>query len=542
MSTRKKEETQESENLKDLLSKTIKNTSNTFVLSIITRIVNLSCNIIIMRNITKNSFGIVKVYFEFAFQLMCSFPREVIRKTAQKFIPDSDKEKEKKKYDIILTLYSTVIMGMGIFAFFLFFAFLYFGGEKLTKNKTQLLIYIISGFFELGAEPIIIYMNLHLENKQLAITIGNFGRVISNMILAGGLHLDMWSFTLSRVIGSGLYSSYLYSLGIFKYKINLGKLFLPNLKALIFNDKIDGIELAPAKDILFSFIKVTSLKMILQHGEKTILSFVLHQSDEEKGEYSFVIENFSFFTRFLLEPINDTFYNLINKVKNYKSKNTTTNNKNLLNTILKIFIKILLIFGTILISYYFLAGREFVEYVYSSKWSTPSTERIGRFQAIYIAIFSINGIIEAYANATNNTQQMNSYNFLMIINSVLLVLFMTVLSRIDISGLIIANSLCMLIRIFGNLYIIFNGNDKEKEKNSIFNIGYFIKELYLSFMSIIFTVFCVVLGFFVRGFFNYQKLGISLFCYGVLITFNIFAIYLFEKDKIKFEYGKIKDE
>ena len=130
----------------------------------------------------------------------------------------------------------------------------------------------------------------------------------------------------------------------------------------------------------------------------------------------------------------------------------------------------------------------------------------------------------------------------MIINSVLLVLFMAVFSRIDISGLIIANSLSMLIRIFGNLYIIFNGDDKEKDKSSIFNIGYFIKELYLSFMSIVFTVACVVLGFIVRGYFNYQKLGVSLFCYGILIAINIFAIYLFEKDKIKFEYGKIKDE
>ena len=130
----------------------------------------------------------------------------------------------------------------------------------------------------------------------------------------------------------------------------------------------------------------------------------------------------------------------------------------------------------------------------------------------------------------------------MIINSVLLVLFMAVFSRIDISGLIIANSLCMFIRIFGNLYIIFKGDDKEKDKNSIFNIGYFIKELYLSFMSIVVTVTCVVLGFIIRGYFNYQKLGVSLFCYGILIAINIFAIYLFEKDKIKFEYGKIKDE
>ena len=126
MSTTEKDKQTKIENIDDLFSKTIKNTSNTFVLSIITKVVNLSCNIIIMRNITKYSFGIVKIYFEFAFQLMCSFPREVIRKTAQKFIPDSDKEKEKKKYDIILTLYSLVILGMGTFAFFLFFAFLYF--------------------------------------------------------------------------------------------------------------------------------------------------------------------------------------------------------------------------------------------------------------------------------------------------------------------------------------------------------------------------------------------------------------------------------
>ena len=541
MSTTEKDKQTKIENIDDLFSKTIKNTSNTFVLSIITKVVNLSCNIIIMRNITKYSFGIVKIYFEFAFQLMCSFPREVIRKTAQKFIPDSDKEKEKKKYDIILTLYSLVILGMGTFAFFLFFAFLYFGGEKLSKNKTQLLIYIISGFFELGAEPIIIYMNLNLENKQLAITIGNFGRVISNMLLAAGLNLDMWSFTLSRVIGSGLYSCYLYSLGIFKYKINLSKLFLPNLKQLLFSEKIDGIELAPAKEILFSFVKLTSLKMILTHCEKTILSFVLHQSDEEKAEYSFVIENFSFFTRFLLEPINDTFYNLINKVKNYKTKKEG-DNKKLLLSILKIFIKILLIFGTILIGYYFIGGREFVEYVYSKKWSTNSTTKIGRFQAIYIALFSINGIVEAFANATNNINQMNQYNFLMIINSICLVLFMAVLSRIDISGLIIANSLSMIIRTFGNLYIIFNGDNKENKSVNIINIPYFLNELFLTFQSIITTIICLTLSYFVRGYFNYEKLSFSLLCYGILGVVNVISIYFFEKGKFKIEYSKIKNE
>ena len=69
-----------------------------------------------------------------------------------------------------------------------------------------------------------------------------------------------------------------------------------------------------------------------------------------------------------------------------------------------------------------------------NKWLNNCENHHGPINCI--TNFSINGIIEAYANATNNTQQMNSYNFLMIINSVLLVLFMAVFSRIDISGLI----------------------------------------------------------------------------------------------------------
>ena len=47
--------------------------------------------------VSKDSYGIVKVYFELAFDLTNFIPRETIRRSSQKFCPDKDPDKEKKK-------------------------------------------------------------------------------------------------------------------------------------------------------------------------------------------------------------------------------------------------------------------------------------------------------------------------------------------------------------------------------------------------------------------------------------------------------------
>ena len=521
-----------------------------FILSILTKIITLFGNIIIVRNISKNSFGIVKIYFEFAFSLICFFPRETIRKSAQKFIPDSNKEKEKNKYEIILQLYSLILQIMGIFSILLYFGFIYFGGENVSNNKFQLLIYIFSGFIELLSEPIIIYMNLYLENKQIAISIGNFVRVIFNMIFAAGLHLDIWSFTLSRIIGSIFYSSYLIYKGIFNYNINFKKFFFVNYKDIITKDNINDIDASNAREILFSFIKSNLLKMILNYCEQIILSFVIKESDEEKGEYSFIVENFSFIIRFLLEPIEETFYNLINKIKKIddnKENNNQKKDNSLSFDILRLFIKLLLIFDTLLISYVFLSGKDIVQIVYSKKWSTSTTEKIGKVESIYIAIISINGIIESFANATNNNNQMNQYNILMIFNSVFLIIFMYFFSRFDICGLIMANALCMIIRINGNLYIIFSGKEQVKkyqnDVNSIkFDIIKFWKDYYLSIPSIFSTLICILFGYHIKYILRNKNIIFSIVSCGFIGLINVVLLYIFENKSIKKDLKKMKTE
>ena len=76
---------------------------------------------------------------------------------------------------------------------------------------------------------------------------------------------------------------------------------------------------------------------------------------------------------------------------------------------------------------------------------------------------------------------MSQTNYLLIINSGLVIFFMYIFSQIDITDLIIANTLCKLIRIFGHIYIIFyfkNINKKgENKRNLIADIIYFLKNI-----------------------------------------------------------------
>jgi hypothetical protein len=91
----------EKEDISLFFHKTLKNTLSAFFLSLISTVVNFTCNIPLLRNISKESYGIVKVHLELAFTLINFIPRETIRRASQKFCPDKNPQKEKQKYIIV---------------------------------------------------------------------------------------------------------------------------------------------------------------------------------------------------------------------------------------------------------------------------------------------------------------------------------------------------------------------------------------------------------------------------------------------------------
>ena len=227
---------QERENSEDInlfFQKTVKNTISAFFLSLISTIINFTCNIPLLRTVSKESYGVVKVYFELAFTLVNFIPRETMRRTSQKFCADKDSKKENEKYIIISQINYLFVIFTSILSIVIFLAFVLFtDSQKLHENLFQLIIYIVCALVELIVEPVMMYMNLHVENKFLPITISSLSRVISNTIFIAFYDMDLWAFTLSRIVGTTVYIVYIFGLGIFKYKLNFLE-FIP--KDIILN-------------------------------------------------------------------------------------------------------------------------------------------------------------------------------------------------------------------------------------------------------------------------------------------------------------------
>ena len=312
----------EKEDINFFFRKTLRNTLSAFFLSLISTIINFICNIPLLRYVSKESYGIIKVHFELAFTLINFIPRETIRRASQKFCPDKEPKKENEKYIIISQINYLFFAFSSFLCIIVFSCFMLFtDSEGLHQNFFQLILYILCGLFELIIEPVIMYMNLHMENKFFPITISSISRVISNTIFVVLFNMNLWGFTLSRIIGTTVYISYIFSLGYFKYKLNFDKFIPKDFKSLILGKATkNGINLLYLREILYQFIKLNLLNFILSRCQNVVLSFIIKSSDEEKSDYSFISQNYGLITRFLLEPIIDAFYNLVNKIKNIEKR------------------------------------------------------------------------------------------------------------------------------------------------------------------------------------------------------------------------------
>ena len=461
---------------------------------------------------------------------------------------------------------------------------LFTDSKGLHENYIQLIVYIFCGLLELIIEPVVMYMNLHMENKFLPITISSLSRVITNTIFVVIFNMDLWGFTLSRVVGTTVYLSYIFSLGFFKYKLKFYEFIPKNFKSLIRDQTtLNGVNISYLREVIYQFIKLNLLNFILSRFQNVVLSFIIKSSDEEKSDYYFISQNYGLITRFLLEPIIDAFYNLVNKIKHISEKNevnenkeqnsnsngnltlTTIDSKNLSKTqevdilvksninqkeikdtnkdinykltiyLLQLFLKIFTFIGILIIPYYLLIGTEMMGLIYGKKWQTNTIDKIGDCYSYFVIIIAVSDLIKNFGNATNDTRQMNLSYISLIINAASLSLIMFILSKWDICGLIISNVLSAIFLINCNLYIVFCGKilkkkDLTQNKNSIYSdIKYFIRKCFLSRNSIIITAISITIGhitkkrFLINSDIVIQILGVSFIGF-----INVCFIYIFD--------------
>ena len=406
---------------------------------------------------------------------------------------------------------------------------LFTDSDKLHENYIQLIVYILCGLLELAIEPVIMYMNLHMENKFLPITISSISRVVTNSFFVSVFGMDLWGFTLSRIIGSIVYFSYIFCLGAFRYKLDFTKFVPTNIRYLICGKEVmNETNILYLREILYQFLKLNLLNLILSRCQNVVLSFVVKSTAEEKSDYSFISQNYGLITRFLLEPIIDAFYNMVNKIKYIEPRNDkllneendmngkispegsmnlniennkiqmeegetknekTDSDKNIIsieqNTevkkeikkekeinydltikLLQLFLKIFTYVGVLMIPYYLLIGTEIMGVIYGKRWENNTIDKIGDCFSYYVVVEAVSNLIKNFGNATNDTHQMNLSYVSLIINAVILYILMYLLSKWDICGLIVSNEFSSVFLINFNLYIIFCG----KVNNLLINV------------------------------------------------------------------------
>ena len=596
------------ENIDTFFKKTFQNTISAFVLSLISTTINFTCNIPLLRKVSKESYGVVRVYFELAFTLVNFIPRETLRRASQKFCPDKDSEKENDKLTTLSQISYLFLFASSILSIFIFLSFMLFtDSTKLHENYIQLIIYIICALFEMLIEPVVLYMNLNMENKFLPINISSISRIISNTIFIAFFNMDLWSFTLARIIGSSVYTLSIFFLGICKYKLNFFNFFPKNLKiwkSLIFDKSSNnGTNLIYLREILFQFIKLNLLNLILSECQNLVLSFILKSSDEEKSDYSFIVQNYSRISKFLLEPIIDAFYNLVNKIKYIErkrgdyfkqenendinqmkddddsSKELELKRENIHNQkmeelvekdnnapekeeaketkkeinydlsikLLQFFIKIFVYIGILMIPYYILIGTEIMGYIYGEKWQNNNIDKIGNCYSYFVIIKAISDLIKNFGNSANDARQMNLSYISLIVNAIFLSIFMYFLSKWDICGLIISNVLSAAFLTNINLYIIFCGksqNIKLKIKNDSTikdEIEVFINKCFISLKSIVATFILIIIGSILKKIIaSHASASIVILSMSFIGLVNVFFIYKFENNNFMRDLNIIK--
>lgn len=523
-------------NHQDKMTKSLKATILYLISSFGTKIFNIIFGAILFRYITKESYSITKIELEFIYTVIQFIPVTTIKLLFQKYCSDNNPDQEKIKYNQALKLtvkmnIITIILSVPLTLLFVF------SKENLWEILIHVFLYWLSSVIEILVEPIICKLNLTLElnKKIIAITTLNYIRIVVSLILAVFFNLDLWCFTIGKILSSIFYCLYL----IYIYK----SYFKENISSLIkiSNNKSnsDDIELLT---MFKQFLSSNFLKMFLTNIEKIILNYFVDISDAEKGEFQFVSDNFSIIVRFLLQPVEENFYILVNKVKQSKTIVKTTNNtqidentkeeknnnylenyydKNTFNLFCFV-LRFLMIFSMLMIVYFNLMGIELMTLVFTKKWITPTSVIILKTYCIYVAVLSINGIVDSYSTAMFEINSLKITQILNILKSILLIIsnYYFIYIGYGLVSLIYSNIIANLFLITSNFVML------KLKLNSLVNL------VLMRFKTILCTGIILMNIMFMKSYLTMFGDLVYIGICGIMFIFNVLLIYLLEKQVI----------
>ncbi|KAF2903410.1 hypothetical protein ILUMI_02788 [Ignelater luminosus] len=212
--------------------------------------------------------------------------------------------------------------------------------------------------------------------------------------------------------------------------------------------------------LTFSFFKQCIVKQILTEGERYVMTISPVLTFSQQSMYDIVNNLGSLAARFVFRPIEESSYFYFTQMIKRDVPITNQNQKSVAEAsiVLSQLCKVVTSIGLVVIIF----GQTYSHtllYLYGGRVLTDNSlpTTLLQFHCIAVLLLAVNGVTECYVFATMNNQELDKYNYVMVIFSVTFLVISYVLTNIfGPVGFILANCINMTARIFHSIYYIKN--------------------------------------------------------------------------------------
>ncbi|KAI0219478.1 RFT1-like protein [Lamellibrachia satsuma] len=210
-------------------------------------------------------------------------------------------------------------------------------------------------------------------------------------------------------------------------------------------------------NLVWSFLKQSSLKQLLTEGEKYVMTIFDVLSFADQGIYDVISNLGSLAARFIFLPIEDSSYLFFSQTltRGVTSRKQPKDAVELATQVLEAVLKVVITIGLTFLVFGYAYSYLLLDLYGGSILSSGSGVALLRWYCVFVLLLAVNGITECFAFATMSKEEVDRYNVKMVAFSVLFLASSWYLTRVVGSiGFVLANCLNMLARISHSLHHI----------------------------------------------------------------------------------------